>query len=165
MAQWKDVMAHVIVQVTSWRTSQTHNDSTKMTLQRDCHEPTSCAMTLQTWLYRMTFVMTPHKWLKNDVTEWHNDSVWRCVAVCCSVLQCVAVCCSVLQCVAVYCGVIHHDRKSSAPFCGKEPYETDYILQKRPVILRSLLTVATPYIQWVIGCRIIGLLCRISSLL
>ena len=27
--------------------------------------------------------------------------VFRCVAVCCSVLQCVAVCCSVLQCAAV----------------------------------------------------------------
>jgi len=28
---------------------------------------------------------------------------------------------------------------------AKEPYKTDYILQKRPVILRSLLIVATPY--------------------
>jgi len=32
-----------------------------------------------------------------------NQSVHRCVAVCCSVLQCVAVCCNVLQCVAVCC--------------------------------------------------------------
>ena len=28
---------------------------------------------------------------------------------------------------------------------AKEPYERDDILQKRPVILRSLLIVATPY--------------------
>jgi hypothetical protein len=35
-----------------------------------------------------------------------SQHLWKCVAVCCSVLQllqCVAVCCSVLQCVAV-CG-------------------------------------------------------------
>ena len=30
----------------------------------------------------------------------------------------------------------------------KEPYERDDILQKRPVILRSLLIVATPYHLW-----------------
>ena len=28
---------------------------------------------------------------------------------------------------------------------AKEPYKTDDILQKRPIILRSLLTAATPY--------------------
>ena len=28
---------------------------------------------------------------------------------------------------------------------AKEPYNNDYILQKRPIILRSLLIVATPY--------------------
>jgi len=28
---------------------------------------------------------------------------------------------------------------------AKEPYERDYILQKRPIILRSLLIIATPY--------------------
>ena len=28
--------------------------------------------------------------------------------------------------------------------CAKEPYERDYILQKRPMILSSLLIVATP---------------------
>jgi len=31
-------------------------------------------------------------------------------------------------------------------FC-KEPYERDYILQKRPIILRSLLIVATTYLS------------------
>jgi len=30
---------------------------------------------------------------------------------------------------------------------AKEAYKTDYILQKRPVILRSLLIVATPYLR------------------
>ena len=30
---------------------------------------------------------------------------------------------------------------------AKEPYKRDYFLQKRPAILRSLLTVATPYVK------------------
>jgi len=34
--------------------------------------------------------------------------------------------------------------KLQVPF-AKEPYERDDILQKRPIILRSLLIVATPY--------------------
>jgi len=35
---------------------------------------------------------------------------------------------------------------------AKEPYKRDYILQKRPMILRSLLIVATPYLgpTWVV---------------
>jgi len=32
--------------------------------------------------------------------------LFKCIAVCCSVLQCVAECCSVLQCIAVYCSVL-----------------------------------------------------------
>jgi len=35
--------------------------------------------------------------------------------------------------------------KSQVSF-AKEPYKRDYILQKRPIILRSLLIVATPYL-------------------
>jgi len=31
---------------------------------------------------------------------------------------------------------------------AKEPYKKDDILQKRPIILRSLLLVATPYPKW-----------------
>jgi len=31
---------------------------------------------------------------------------------------------------------------------AKEPYKREDILQKRPVILRSLLIVATPYLIW-----------------
>jgi len=30
---------------------------------------------------------------------------------------------------------------------AKEPYKRDYILQKRPIILRSLLIIATPYVD------------------
>jgi len=94
-------------------------------------------------------------------------SVLQCVAVCCSVLQCVAVCCSVLQCVAQKCRVLHHlitehtntIGNIASPDMGwlrlvgslklwvsfaKELYERDYTLQKRPIILRILLIVATP---------------------
>jgi len=35
--------------------------------------------------------------------------------------------------------------KLYVPF-AKEPYKRDYILQKRPMILRNLLIVATPYV-------------------
>jgi len=52
---------------------------------------------------------------------------------------------------------------------AKEPYKRDYILQKRPIILRSLLIVGTPYPQYpqVVSrlLEIIGLSCKISSLL
>jgi len=93
-------------------------------------------------------------------------SVLQCVAVCCSALQRVAVCCSALQCVAVQssgsvvgcCSMLHFfyiflamgwlrwvgSLKLKVPF-AKEPYKRDDILQKRPIILRSLLIVATPY--------------------
>ena len=30
---------------------------------------------------------------------------------------------------------------------AKKPYKRDYVLQKRPIILRSLLIVATPYVN------------------
>jgi len=33
----------------------------------------------------------------------------------------------------------------SEVFCAKEPYKRDYILQTRPIILRSLLIIGTPY--------------------
>jgi len=39
---------------------------------------------------------------------------------------------------------------------AKEPYKRDYILQKRPIILRSLLIVATPYL----GPLTVEKLCR-----
>jgi len=50
-------------------------------------------------------------WLRKDgsivTSRLRLDShrLFKCVAVCCSVLQCVAACCSVLQCVAVCCNV------------------------------------------------------------
>ena len=31
---------------------------------------------------------------------------------------------------------------------AKEPYKRDYVLHKRPIILRRLLIVATPYYKW-----------------
>ena len=84
--------------------------------------------------------------------------------MCCSVLQCVAVCCSVLQCVAV-CTLAGHGCTARRRICiyiygvatisrllkitglfTKEPYKRDDILQKRHLILRSLLIVATPYV-------------------
>jgi len=100
-----------------------------------------------------------------------------CVAVCCSVLQCVAVCCSVLQCLTIhvlsalhasceYSSSCEHVCVHSTLRCSmgwlrpvgsiqskvsfaKEPYKRDYILQKRPIILSNLLTVATPsHITW-----------------
>jgi len=37
--------------------------------------------------------------------------------------------------------------KSVCISSAKEPYKRAYILQKRPVILRSLLIVATPYLK------------------
>jgi len=39
--------------------------------------------------------------------------------------------------------------KSKVSF-AKEPCKRDYILQKRPIIWRSLLVVATPYVTWLI---------------
>jgi len=54
------------------------------------------------------------------------------LSVYCRVLQSVAVCCSVLQGVSQRCSV------------GRVPCMV--FLQKRPIILRSLLIVATPYI-------------------
>ena len=41
-------------------------------------------------------------------------------------------------------------------FFAKEPYKRDYILQKGPVILRSLLIVATPDLTWLIHREIMS---------
>jgi len=94
-------------------------------------------------------------------------SVSQCVAVWCSVSQCVAVCCSVSQCVAVCRSMSWHSVpliQARAFFNSKlymgwlrsvgslklwvsyanEPYKRDHILHKRPIILRSVLIVATP---------------------
>jgi len=42
--------------------------------------------------------------------------------------------------------------------CAKEPYKRDYILQKRPIILRSLLIVATPYVMYSLKIYIYGVI-------
>ena len=81
-----------------------------------------------------------------------DSKVARCVVVYYSVLQCVAVCCSVLACAPGVKGYRQQDMgllrlvgslKVKVSF-AKEPYKRDDILQKRPIILRSLLIVATP---------------------
>ena len=108
-------------------------------------------------------------------------SVLQCVAVCCRVLPCVAVCCSVLQCLAVCCSVLRCDAHCSIclHYCNicvhqkKEPYipskralysfkKSPIFLQKEPYILPN-----TPYGVATITrlLNIIGLFCRISSLL
>ena len=105
---------------------------------------------------------------------WSDFCMPRSLALSCSGLQYVAVRCSVLQCapvvlrcpalqrVAVYFGVLQWVELYAVGSCvlqlcareacciwggyvAKEPYKRDYILQKRPIILRSLLIVATPY--------------------
>jgi len=104
-------------------------------------------------------------------------SVLQCVAVCCSVLQCSAVCCSVLQCVAAWCSHELSGCSQVSNMCvcvsytymgwlrlvgslklqvsfAKEPYKRDDILQKRPIILSSLLMVATPYQCVAVCCSI-----------
>jgi len=89
------------------------------------------------------------------------SSVLQCAAVCCSVLQCVAVCYNVLQCVASrmhHCDMTHFILGSYSIYrvatisrllqiiCLFAEYSLfcRALLQKRPVILRSLLIVANP---------------------
>jgi len=62
------------------------------------------------------------------------------------VLQCVAVCCSVMQC-ARSSLQLHVLVKGQIFLYPKEPSKRDDILQKRTIILRSLLHVATPYLD------------------
>jgi len=98
------------------------------------------------------------------IVLYHLQSPSR---VCCSVLQCVAVCCSTFAASVVSSAVsitpslsfrvyamgwlrIVGSLKLQVSFAEysllqKSPMKRDYILQKRPIILRSLLTVATPY--------------------
>ena len=71
-----------------------------------------------------------------------------CVRVC--VLVCVSMCLCVMSYNTAYNGVamirwlrLVGSLKWQVSF-AKEPYKRDYILQRRPVILRSLLIVATP---------------------
>jgi len=64
---------------------------------------------------------------------------------CCSVRQCIAVHCSALQCIAACMGWLRLVGSLKLEVStAKEPYKRDCILQKRPVILRSLHIVATP---------------------
>ena len=93
-----------------------------------------------------------------------------CVAVCCSMSQCIAVCCSVLQCVALCCSMWQWAYTEHVPsleqvcvcLCAgmgwlrlvvSSKLQVSFaeywllytaLLQKRPIILRSLLVIATP---------------------
>jgi len=77
----------------------------------------------------------------------------QCAAVCCSVVQRGAAWCSVLQHVAVCCIVLTMgwlrlvgSLKLQASFAEYNLF-CKALLRKRPVILRSLVIVATPYVQ------------------
>ena len=99
-------------------------------------------------------------------------SVLQCVAVCCSVLQCVAVCCSVLQCLAACCSVLQYVPvcwarlvcaglfpQTSPTMCGR--------FAERELHTEALYKSSTHYGVASISrlLTIIGLFCRISSLL
>ena len=74
-------------------------------------------------------------------------TLFRCVAVCCSVLQCVAVCCSVLQCGAVWCSAVqcvlasHLNRSWHRP---RSFLEADFRLLCPPVVYRVPLSRTKP---------------------
>jgi len=98
----------------------------------------------------------------NKACDTHHLML-QCVAVCCSVLQCVAVCCSVLQCDAHHlmsAALCYHLVSAAVSAMGWlqlvgslklqvsfAEYRLFYraLLQKRPIILRSLRIEATPY--------------------
>ena len=77
-------------------------------------------------------------------------SVFQCVAVCCSVLQCVPVCCSVSQCVAVWRTVLQ---------CDADKFVSNS-MPPRAAIAECYAVATVSRID-----KIIGLFCRISSLL
>jgi len=117
--------------------------------------------------------------------------VLQCVAVCCSVLQCVAVCCSVLQYVEVCCSTLHLSRRCSlcAHATRMECTMTSPSTQVCVAVCCSLLQYVAPFLTLLYTCtrntgtmirsssqkygvamviridKIIGLFCRISSLL
>jgi len=76
-----------------------------------------------------------------------SDHVAACVAVYCCVLLCAAMCCSVMETLQDLerhgVATISRLLKIIGLFC-KKPYTRDYFLQKRIIIFRSLLIVATP---------------------
>ena len=91
--------------------------------------------------------------------------VYACVGVRTCVYACVA-CVGVRLCVYACVGVVMYRHMGWLRVVGsltlylsfaKEPYKRDYILQKRPIILRSLLIVATPYES--IVCRVRVYMC------
>ena len=93
-------------------------------------------------------------YLRYPCSVLQSVAVLQCVAACCSRLPCVAVCCRVWK----VCSWVHDIFVATTSmgwlrlvgflklyaFFAEEPYKRDDILQKRPIILRSLLIVATP---------------------
>jgi len=102
----------------------------------------------------------------------------QCVAACCSVLQHVAACCSILQYVAGCHSTLQYARSTYVYICALQggaelamgwlrfvgslkrnisfaEHSLFYraLLQKRPIILRSLLIVATPYVYMCVAGR------------
>jgi len=69
--------------------------------------------------------------------------------------MCIAVCVCVLYCVCMVWLRLVGSLKSLVSF-AKEPYKRDNILQKRPIILRSLLIVATPTSECVVNRSLHG---------
>jgi len=158
---WSEIKSHM-----KWFTSShTWNDSHQVT-----HEMIHSCMTS----HIKSHMNVTHEWINSSVltSYWILSSTFsvavgysglQWVAVGCSGLQCVAVGCSVLQWIALI--LVHHMGwlrlvgflKLQGSF-AKEPYKRDDIPQKRPIILRSLLIVATPYWypnpQFPLGLRI-----------
>jgi len=89
---------------------------------------------------------------QQETTRETNEGLLQCVSVCCSVLQCVAVCCSertsmtALQEFGMGWLRLVGSLKLQVSFAE---YSLFYraLLPKRPIILRSLLIVTTPYIS------------------
>jgi len=90
-------------------------------------------------------------------------SVLQCVAVCCSVLQCVTVCCSGLQCAAMCCSV--HTRTHTHTHTPIHTYTKT--CSRAICCVRGSLCEVLRYGVATISrhLKIIGLFCRISSLL
>jgi len=93
--------------------------------------------------------------------------VLQCVAVCCSVLQCVAVCCSVLQCVAVCCSALQCVAVCCSDLGARQAsvFRVICILSMFVAHFDDLLCVSILCNTSGRLLKIIGLFCKISSLL
>jgi len=76
--------------------------------------------------------------------ERERESVCVCVCECVSACLCVCVCVAALTLAGYGVATISRNLKTCVSY-ATEPSKRDHILQKRPIILRSLLIVANPY--------------------